>query len=98
MTKRKQPKPKWWAIEFPVGKRTIKITYECGDPHLRYKWTPDQPRVGELTDQEWQQYRTGRDELLRRVGEELQPKSMTVVEVVRAPEQLEQLPEDKKLH
>lgn len=61
--------PKVWENTFRVGIYKCHMTYsKRGGIHA--DWTPDLPNR-DLSEQERQQYRSGRDSLLAEVGKEL---------------------------
>jgi hypothetical protein len=54
-----------WESTFRVGVFTCAMTYKPGR-ELKVEWCPSMPR--RLSDQEWGQYRAGRDALLAEVA------------------------------
>lgn len=59
---------KAYKTTFQVGVYTCEITYRQDRP-MKVEWSPDVPR--ELTAQQLQQYRDGRDALLAEIGRDL---------------------------
>ena len=55
--------------EFRVGIRGCKILLDTNTGFMKVKWEPGPPR--NMTDQELEQYREGRDALLAKAGEML---------------------------
>ena len=66
-----------WKNTFRVGVYTCEMVYRPGR-ELKASWRPDMPR--RLSDQEWGQYRAGRDALLAEVATAI-GGSVMVVEV-----------------
>lgn len=66
-----------------VGHRTVTLTMRrprAGTCHsVAMEWAPDRPR--NLPDDEYQQYRTGRDRALRELSEELGLAAPLVIEI-----------------
>lgn len=69
-----------WTNTFLVGFYTCEMTFSDSSPEdgIVCKWKPDRPKS--LTEQQWAQYRAGRDELLKKIEKELGVE-MIVVEV-----------------
>lgn len=57
-----------WSSIFRVGIYKCHMTYYSRPSGLTCRWEPDLPPAKSLSDQEWAQYRSGRDALLAEVG------------------------------
>jgi hypothetical protein len=67
-----------WKNTFLVGVYRCEMTYSKNQG-FQAKWSPDLPSR-QLSDQEWAQYRSGRDNLIAEVGKAI-GGSVLVVEV-----------------
>jgi len=68
-----------WKNTFVVGVYKCEMTYSTGKNLMRAKWWPNLP-ARRLSDQEREQYRSGRDNLLAEVGKAI-GGSVLVLEV-----------------
>jgi len=62
---------------FRVGIYTVHLTYTTASKQLMAKWKPHPPRR-RLFDQEWDQFRMGRDVLLREIHQATGEKLVAV--------------------
>ncbi len=56
------------ASTFSVGRYTCTMTFGADTKHLSCEWEPHMPMRGELSREELNQYRAGRDAPLAKVG------------------------------
>ena len=62
---------------FLVGIYTVHLVYSTATKQLVAKWKPHPPRR-KLSDQEWAQFRLGRDHLLREIHEQTGNKLVAI--------------------